>query len=40
MRKPEQLETVSVKNRISQFWEQKAGIGKILDVETIAQLNL
>jgi len=36
MRKPEHLETVWVKNRLSQFWEQKAGIGNILDVEIIA----
>lgn len=36
-RKPAHLETVWVKNRLSQFWEQKAGIGNTLDVEIIAQ---
>lgn len=37
MKKPEHLETVWVKNRLSQFWEQKARIGNTLDVEIIAQ---
>lgn len=37
MRKPEHLESVWVKNRLSQFWEQKAGIVNTLHVEIIAQ---
>lgn len=37
MRKPEHLESVWVKNRLSQFWERKAGIVNTLHVEIIAQ---